>query len=337
MRIGECPVRIKRGHVPPARVTVCILVSIPHQLDYYGQRLSILKLALRSLRAHTPREVYDLLVFDNGSCAEVVDFLVALRDRGEIDLLLLSTANRGKIDACRMMFAAAPGALVAYADDDVWFGPGWLEAQLAIYDTFPRVGTVSGRPVRQQFAYGTTFLARYLEEFPAIRTERGALIPAEWEREYMRSTGRRDSDAETVAAAHEDIRLEYNGVAAYATAAHFQFLAPKAIIQAALDNRTQPRTGSEERQFEEAIDAAGFARLSTVDRCVRHIGNVVSAELLADIGESDPSSDDTYRPPGPAAALIGKTRIVRSALSRLNRWTYQLLYQPPNERTQQRG
>lgn len=329
MRIGECPTRIKRGHVPAARVTVCILVSIPHQLDYYAQRLSVLKLALRSLRAHTPRDIYDLLVFDNGSCAEVVDFLVSLRDRGEIDVLMLSTANRGKIDACRMMFAAAPGALVAYADDDVWFGPGWLEAQLAIYDTFPRVGTVSGRPVRQQFAYGTTFLSRYLAEFPAITAERGTLIPAEWEREYMRSTGRQEREADTVAAAYEDIRLEYRGVAAYATAAHFQFVAPKVIIQSALEDRTQPRTGSEERQFEEAIDAAGLARLSTADRHVRHIGNVVSAELLADIDAIDASADDVYQRPAGATARIGRARLVRAALNRINRWTYHLLYQPP--------
>ena len=34
----------------------------------------------------------------------------------------------------------------------------WLEAQLRILDTFPRVGTVSGRPVRQQFAYGLSYL-----------------------------------------------------------------------------------------------------------------------------------------------------------------------------------
>lgn len=329
MRIGECPKRVKGGQAPVARVTVCMLVSIPHQLDYYAQRLSVLKLALRSLRANTPRDAYDLLVCDNGSCAEVVEFLVALRDRGEIDLLLLSTVNRGKIDACRMMFAAAPGALVAYADDDVWFGPGWLEAQLAIYDTFPRVGTVSGRPVRRQFAYGTTFLPRYLEEFPAITAERGTLIPAEWEREYMRSTGRRDSEADAVAAAHEDIRLEYQGVAAYATAAHFQFVAPKGIVQAALDHCKQPRTGSEERQFEEAIDAAGLARLSTTGRHVRHIGNVVSAELLAEIDDLDASVDDVYKRPAGMTARIGRARLVRAALNRINRWTYQLLYQPP--------
>lgn len=328
MRIGECPARIKSGHVQPARVTVCILTSIPAQLDYYAHRLDVLKLSLASLRAHTARSAYDLLVFDNGSCREVVDYLVGLRDRGDVDLLMLSSRNRGKIDACRIMFEAAPGAVVAYADDDVWFGPGWLEAQLAILDAFPRVGMVSGRPVRQQFAYGNAYLERYLRDYPEVSTQSGELIPREWEHEHMRSTGRPQSDADAMAAAISDIRLDRHGLQAYSTAAHFQFIAPKAVILAALNTRDQPRTGSEERQFEEAVDAAGFARLSTVGRHVRHIGNAIAPELLAEAGSL---ADDVHHGAvfhGSAFAPFARLRWVRAAVARLNSWSYALLYQP---------
>lgn len=328
MRVGHCLNRVKRGQVACARVTVCLLVHIPHELDYYAQRFDVLKYALASLWAHTDRDAYDLLVFDNGSCANVAAYLRALRDAGRIDLLIAS-ANRGKIDACRMMFAAAPGDVVAYADDDVWFGPGWLEAQLRILDTFPRVGTVSGRPVRQQFAYGLSYLDRYLAEFPDITCERGRLIPDDWEREYLRSTGRSEAEVEAMALRIEDVRLTCRGVSAYATAAHLQFLAPRRLVLDAIEHPTVPKTGSEERQVEETIAAAGYARLSTTERYIRHIGNVVSAELVAAVGGV---SERPYTPPAGAVAGVARLRAARAILGRINRFTFQLLYQPPQGR-----
>ena len=57
MRIGGSPAVVKRKDFCPARVTVCIVVCIPHELDYYVHRFDVLKLSLRSLAAHTPREL----------------------------------------------------------------------------------------------------------------------------------------------------------------------------------------------------------------------------------------------------------------------------------------
>lgn len=330
MRIGECPTRVKQWHFRPARVTVCVLVCIPHQLDYYADRLAVLALCLGSLIAHTVRDSYDLLVLDNGSCPEVVDYLRGLRGQGHIDYLMLSTRNIGKISACRMMFDAAPGEVVAYADDDVFFGPGWLEAQVEILDTFPRVGMVSGRPVRKQFAYGNGYLPAYLLEFPDVSAKRGHFIPEQWEREYLRSTGCGADRFAAVRESHEDVLLEYQGLNAYSTAAHFQFVAPKTVILAALNKHEQPRTGSEERKFEEAVDAMGFARLSTYERYVRHIGNVVSQELRDELGSALPAAAGAtaWNPAPPAWVRLARSRPVRALLSRLNRWSYLLLHHP---------
>ncbi len=61
-----------------------------------------------------------------------------------VDDLLLSQRNIGKIDALRILFNAAPGEIIAYNDDDIFFYPGWLEAHLEILDSFPKAGMVSG-------------------------------------------------------------------------------------------------------------------------------------------------------------------------------------------------
>jgi len=318
MRVGECTDRVKRNHIQFPRVTVCILVRIPHHRDYYAHRFDVLKLCLASLRANTPPDLYELLVFDNGSCDDVVDHLRAEHARGAIDYLLLSKRNVGKIHACRMMFDAAPGEIVAYSDDDVWFGPDWLGSQLEIVDAFPRVGMVSARPVRRQFGYGNTFLPRYLEEFADITSERGHFIPDEWEREYMRSTGKPEDEAAVIAAAHVDVVLERAGVRAYATATHFQFVAPRPVILAALAKRDQPRTGSEERQFEEALEAMGYVRLSTAGRHVRHIGNVIDRALAEEISLPLEQVHVLGRPSMPS-------RVWRAALTRINRWSHRLL------------
>lgn len=321
MRIGECPARVKRVHVQPARVTVCVVVCIPHQFDYYSRRLDVLQLSLNSLRAHTARGAYTLMVLDNNSCPAVVDYLRKQHELGHIDQLILSGRNLGKINACRMLFDAAPGDIVAYADDDVWFGPGWLDAQLQVLEAFPRVGMVSGRPVRQQFLYGNTGLRGYLDAFPGVAKHTGRFIPDEWEREYLRSTGRTGEPVSV-----DDIRLEYGGVAAYSTAAHFQFIAPKAVIREALAKCGGPRIGSEERQFEEAVEAMGYVRLSTIDRHIRHIGNVVDDEVRKLAAGLVPSTAAVWQPSPPWLVRAARTRLGRALLSRLNRWSYFLLH-----------
>jgi glycosyltransferase involved in cell wall biosynthesis len=330
MRIGQTPSPVRQEDFRPARVTVCIVVCIPNQLGYYSRRLDVLKLCLRSLFANTPEGSYELLVLDNGSCPEVVEYLTSLRDQELIDYLLLLRRNAGKINACRMMFGAAPGEIVAFSDDDIFFGPGWLDAQLKLLDVYPRVGMVSGRPVRKQFGYGNKYLEQYLIEFPEVVASYGHFIPEEWEAEYLRSTGRSKKGLSTIAASRTDILLEYRGVKAYSTAAHFQFVSPKSVILAGLSGLDTRNNVSEERKFEECIDQMGYARLSTVDRYVRHIGNVVSRELFEEAVHSFPAMEDVvaWKPPAPMLLGLTRNRFVKGLLRRVNQWSYLLLHHP---------
>ena len=145
-RVGINPARGKTSEYKPAHVTVTCITYIPDLTGYFEQRLEVLKLSLASLQTHTTRP-FDLMIFDNGSCQPVVDLLRGLERAGQIDYLLLSRQNIGQIGALQILFNAAPGEIIAYHDDAIFFYPGWLEAHLKILEAFPQAGMVSGLPV----------------------------------------------------------------------------------------------------------------------------------------------------------------------------------------------
>ena len=325
MRVGLSPYKGQTSGYRPARVTVCMLVCIPEQTGYYAHRLEVLKLCLSSLVKHT-EPPYDLMVFDNGSCAEVVSYLRTLRDAGVIRFLLLSSVNLGMAGAYRIMFHAAPGELIAYSDDDVLFYPGWLPAQLEILETYPRVGVVSGLPVRAQFRYGNRYLPAYLEEFSSVRKAEGHFIPDEWERDFFVSTGEPVEHAvQSTTQSYQDIMLEYRGLKAYSTATHFQFVAPKDVILRALAPQWDPRLMDGDREMDERIDALGYARLATFGRYVRHIGNVITPELARDVSAlglaNDPAS---WTPPPKVLVRFAHFGPIRAPARRLYNWLYLL-------------
>ena len=119
----------------PKETTVVLLTCIPTQEGYYSNRFEVLKLCLASLFKHTDRP-YDLLVFDNGSTPAMKDFLKGLQVEGKIQYLFMSQSNVGYGAALNMAFAAAPGRVIAYTDDDIFFYPNWLSKHLEILEMF---------------------------------------------------------------------------------------------------------------------------------------------------------------------------------------------------------
>jgi hypothetical protein len=93
MRVGQNPIKTVESVAPPAPVTVVVISYIPYLRGYYQHSLDVLKLCLTSLHANTDGE-FDLMVFDNGSCAEVREFLLAEQASKRIQYLTLSERNR---------------------------------------------------------------------------------------------------------------------------------------------------------------------------------------------------------------------------------------------------
>lgn len=82
-RVGQNPMRWVKEVRHPERITGTTIVYIPYLGGYWAQGLEVLKLCLGSLRGNT-RIPFELMVFDNGSCSEVQDYLLELRRKGII-------------------------------------------------------------------------------------------------------------------------------------------------------------------------------------------------------------------------------------------------------------
>ena len=190
MRVGMNPSRGKFTSYEPARVTIAVLVYIPHGTGYFEYRMEVLEACLTSIQANT-QVPYDLLVFNNGSSPEVRAYLDERQMEGAIQYLLHSEKNIGKIGAFQILFRAAPGEIIAYADDDIYFFPGWLREHLRILDTFPNVGMVSGCAVWDLFNNERiSSNISFAEENSEAKLERGRFIKDEWMRDWAESYGR---------------------------------------------------------------------------------------------------------------------------------------------------
>lgn len=326
-RIGVNPARGKVSGYRPARVTVAILTYVPDQEGYFQHRLEVLQLVLASLKAHTTLP-YDLFVFDNGSCPAVRQYLLALRDAGEIDFLCLSHVNIGKIGAFQVIFKAAPGEIIAYADDDILFYPGWLEAHLEILEKFPRAGMVSGVPVREGAGYACESLKRLQTgTVPGLEIRFERCVPPEWEADWAVSTGR--DPATHLQATREvmDTVLSLGGIEAIGTANHFQFVARKEVIVAALPQVWSAKLMGSMVELDQAIDANGYLRLSTTGRFTRHLGNTISsavaeeARALGLTANQPVLATKAKRRPW-ITRLPGSRRVFKSIYS----WLFDLLY-----------
>lgn len=279
-RLGMNPGRGKTSGFRPARVTAAVLVHIPHFSGYFEGRFPVLIACLSSLVENTETPL-DLLVFDNASCEEVQAYLRELQGRGVIQLLLRSARNLGKAGALRLIFGAAPGDLVAYCDDDFYFFPGWLESQLEILDTFPNVGMVSGYTIPSLFAMDRISSTLAFGRSQGTGMKAGKFVPEEWIRDWAFSTGRNPEQELAAAAAIEEYVIEYEGLSAFAAANHDQFLAPKHVIQQCLPAEWSGKLMGEMLELDEAVNQAGYLRLSTRQRTTQHLGNRLSEELTA--------------------------------------------------------
>ena len=287
MRIGQNPAKAVQTPLPPPReVTVVIINFIPYLSGYYEHSLEVLRISLESLWRNT-QVPFDLLLFDNASCPEVRSYLLKEHREGRIQYLVLSEKNVGIPGAWHFAFQAAPGSVIAFADSDIYYYPGWLREHLKVLQTFPRVGMVTGTPVRPPLDLSSATL-RWAQSQPDVVIERGVLQDWEDYRAHVLSLGFTEEEARRTYQEGEDIRLRYKGLEVYVGAGHFQFVAPKAVLQEMLPLPMQRPMG-EKRLLDRRINEKGYLRLCLPRRYVQHIGNVPSPEILALAGRQAPA------------------------------------------------
>ena len=280
MRAGSHPWKKVSKMALPKDITVQMVTFIPFLDGYFEQSLDVLKFSLESLRQNTPLP-YDLMIFDNGSCPEVRAYLVGEQAQGRIQYLLLSSENVGFPGAWNALFRAAPGKIIAYSDSDIYFRSGWLEACLRLLETYPKVGMVTGIPLRNPPHLNSQTVA-WAQATEGVTLRQGNLMPWEIFWAHARSTGYEEETARQRHTALEapDTYLEYQGVPAAVGAGHFQFVSPRAALNEMAPFPLEIPMGNE-RYLDDQINQKGYLRLCTQEMVVQHIGNRLDRSLFA--------------------------------------------------------
>jgi glycosyltransferase involved in cell wall biosynthesis len=304
---------------------------------YWQESLDVLHLFFDSLFRNT-NHPFDLIVFDNGSCEQVRDYLCELGGKGKIQYLILSDYNLGKLGAMDFMFRVAPGKYVSFADSDVYFRPGWLDASLEVMKIFPEAGQVTALPTADKATDNCDSTYRGIERDPSIRTEKGGLIPERFVEAHRLSIGKsRDNYYEAIGERNE-IRIKRDGLSTYASAQDFQFTTRRRIIEEVLPLEV---TDDEEYHdpiyspvFESRIDSLGYWRLSTVDYLVHHIGNTMplsdseTSWVFEDVDAFKNSKTNWDSQKGSVLRRrLLHNRYSRWLLKKINALTYSLLYE----------
>jgi hypothetical protein len=300
MRKGQNPAKFAQTVAKPERITVAVLNYLPFLSGFYAEGLDVLKISLESMRVD-PGLPFDLLVFDNGSCPEVRDWLIAEQEAGRIQYLILSEKNLGKGGAWNIILAGAPGEIIAYSDSDILYYPGWLSRSVELLETFPNVGMVTARPFRTNPDYHTA--TRAWAQQNAALTE-GQFIPWETFWEFNRSLGQDEAENRKVYAETKDWKItlpagggvdgavagldtsltttvrDYSTLeqgrrtetTAYAGASHWQFVAYKSTLAQFLPFDMDKPMG-QVKQLDQRMNAAGYLRLMVSDPLVMNLSN----------------------------------------------------------------
>jgi hypothetical protein len=315
MRIGQNPAKFVKTVAQPERVTVCVLNYIPLLSGYYADLLNVLRAHLTSLRefAGIP---FDLMVFDNGSCEEVQEYLLNEFNGGNIEYLLLSRKNLGKGGAWNILFGGAPGEIVSYTDNDVLFSKNWLAASLSLLETYPNIGMVTARPFRTNPEFYSSTI-KWAKENPEVIFEKGSFVPWEDFRDFDLSLGQSIDDIEKRFNETEDIRLTFNNLQAFAGASHWQFTAYKKVLQSYLPF-TMDRPMGQVKQLDQKMNADGYLRLMTAVPLAMNMSNQVNQTT----GDSAAASAKNRS----ARKGILAFKPVKAILMKVYNWIFNLYY-----------
>lgn len=273
MRVGTNPLRnIKAPHSLTGEV-MTFVTHLPNVDGYHKHRMDVIKACLSSAVKNSPNR--SVIIWDNGSMKPLKEWIKVFIKPD----IFVESVNIGKSQARKMLFSMLPPATIAsYSDDDILHYPGWYDEQLDLLRNFHNAAAVTGYVVRTAFRWGVENTKKWAEQNGKLTG--GRFIPEEHERDFCISIGR-DWNVHKQGTLNDlDWIVEYNGMKAYTTAHHCQFMARAGLAAEAMvwDGNAM----GDEKIFDVRLDQLGL-RLGTIRRVTRHIGNVIDKEIAEDV------------------------------------------------------
>ena len=290
MRKGQNPAKAGIKAYTPRRLGVATLVYIPVQEGYFDQSLEVFKIHLASLRQYTSEE-FDSLVFDNGSCPEVKRELEKMHEQGLIDWLILSEHNLGKTGALNLILAGMPNEWICFADSDMLFRAGWLEACWKINESFQNSAMIGAQVIFPDWDVdkGNTEFRKTTDPRFVFSKEKAP----EWlVDEYCRARG---ASIERTLVYREMLldkaRNVETGVEVYLGGnSHQQFLARRAVLSQILPLPSGLQLSREQDTYQDRrLDELGYLHPTTTVPYLYHMGNTIDPEIIPEVNRLNAS------------------------------------------------
>lgn len=340
MRVGENPTKFARhnkGLVQlntkvPARVLAATVVYIPRLSDYYADSLSILKASLHSLRQTIPDD-FDLLVYDNGSCEEVMEYLQAELAAGRIDWLWRSAGNMKKIGAWNHIFGAAQSEFVYYFDCDILHRPGWYEACRAIFAAYPQAGIVNAAPIPMKSPAKVdkvlSMTLQMLSDSSEISLEQGQFTSDDWYGELGESLGGEAADFIAKARRFDQVRASQAGVEAFAQIWHAQFLIKTEFLRPYFPRPHDWAESSNDEAFDFYLNELPILKLGITEPLVAHLGNTIAMRYEVEVAKliDEPGGRQSIkRRQGGWRQHLMRIPGMKALMLRLHAFTFKMIY-----------
>ncbi|MEO2070473.1 MAG: glycosyltransferase family A protein [Zunongwangia sp.] len=269
MRLGNNPNKDKPLESSEFFHQILIPVYVPHQKQYFKDSFVILNECIESILSTINPHYTFITIVNNGSCAEVENFLLRLKKEGKIQEVI-NTTNIGKLNAINKGVVGHNFDLVTIADADTMFLSGWQEETLSIFNTFPKVGTVGLVPQFNMFSnYCTTVLFDNLtnKNMQFFRLNQ----PKEMQKFYRSIGWNMNED-------HFYLKyilgLKKENLKVCIGAGHFVATYRKEILNS-IKKYVPSKMGAEsERLLDKAAEDFGLWKLTTFNNYAYHMGNV---------------------------------------------------------------
>jgi hypothetical protein len=282
MRIGQNPMKYSRKsngqariyYKKPSKITACTITYVPFLDNYYSEGLEILKLSILSLRDNNIKDL-DIVVYDNGSCKEVIDWLQKQLKDNVIQQLYLSSENRKKLGAWNHLFPSALGEYVYYFDSDIFHKKDSIEKMLEVLKYFNN-HKISLVTCNHNIPVATM---KKSENNISFKNNKIKILKDNFlSKEELYKVGRTMTDQVDIwlkkKMKNKETKVIFeNKYEAYLGGAHAQFLIKTNVLNEIFPITIDRAANQDDSTFEDIFFSKKGIKLTTIENLVIHMGN----------------------------------------------------------------